>query len=259
MSDKTGIILFMLLNFSAAVYAKSEVDVVTTVSVAVINADLNISEVIKHSGGTATRIKTSKPEIQGAEVGVTLIDDKYYYGFNTQITGQSVSKFNDIQDGTSNISSDLNTRSSFNVFAGYSAFENGSLYLGLTKGTSSYGDKVSTKEVGPFIGGRYAFRPGASSSLTFDMAYSKLGTSFELKDDTYKNPGNPDGHNISTDATGFSYSLTWLKSLDRGRSFFVRLKQVNLGIKSGSTNVTNGVATISGHQNMTSLNFGMAF
>ena len=101
----------------------------------------------------------------------------------------------------------------------------------------------------------------------FLLAVPNLKTNTFLKDDDYRNTGsnNEDGHDINADTTGFSYALTWLKSLDRGRSFFIRLKVKDFKIDSGSTGVQDalgnfvGTATISGTQRLTSLNFGMAF
>ena len=97
------------------------------------------------------------------------------------------------------------------------------------------------------------------------MFYSTLDTKLVLKDDDFLNKKNPDGHSFDTNTVGFGYSLTYLKSLDRGRSFFVRLKLVDLDLKKVSGAVANadntqvGTATLNGNQQITNLSLGMAF
>ena len=256
----------ILLCFSANVSANN-IDVVTSISVSLMNMDLNLKENIPYSGagtGTDTRDKNIKPELQGTEVSVSVIDDKNYYGFSTQVMGQTVANYTDNYSGTITPSSEVNTRSSFNLFTGYS-FENGlSSYIGYTKGTSSYGDKVKFSESGPFLGGRYALRVSSSSSFTFDVSYTVLKTGLVIKDDDYTNGNGDDGHNLDTSSRGVSGSMTWVKSLDRGRSFFVRLKLNDFTIKEKSIPVVrtlggSGTATVTGKQKLFGLSFGMAF
>jgi len=258
------ILSIFLIGFSGAVLAEDNLDVVTTVTVNIINIDLDLTDTI--SNGTVKR-KTTSPDLQGIDIGVSLIDGKMYYGFSAQSTGRAVADYSEDVSGTVTESSQLNSRSAFNFYAGYRMFQDSSFYLGYTKGTSSFGDQLSFDEAGPFIGARHTFRLGAKSSISLDASYSNLETNIFLKDDDYRNTGsnNEDGHNIDADTTGFSYSATWLKSLDRGRSFFIRLKVKDFDIESGSTGVQNanasfvGTATITGSQRITSLNFGVAF
>ena len=86
--------IVMFVSLSPEALAKSNVDVITTVSVDSMQLDLSLSESISYKEGgvnkTATRIKKTKPEIQGASVGVTVTNNKLYYGFSTQITGKRV-------------------------------------------------------------------------------------------------------------------------------------------------------------------------
>ena len=259
------LLVIILFCFSVNVSAKN-IDVVTSISVSLMNMDLNLKENIPHSGGgTSTRDKNIKPELQGTEISVSIIDDKNYYGFSTKVMGQTVANYTDNIDGTITPSSEVNSRSSFNIFTGYSFANNLSVYGGYTKGTSSYGDKVNFSENGPFLGGRYALRLSPSSSFTFDMSYTILETGLVIKDDVYTNGNGDDGHNLTTSSTGLSASLTWVKSLDRGRSFFVRLKLNDFAIKEKSiavvdtTNSRTGTATVNGSQKLVGLNFGMAF
>ena len=267
MNYKLGkILILVVFCFSANVTAKNNIDVVTSISVILMNMDLNLKENIPHSGGgTSTRDKNIKPELQGTEISVSVIDDRNYYGFSTQVMGQTVANYTDNIDGTITPSSEVNTRSSFNIFTGYTFVNSLSMYAGYTKGTSSYGDKVNFSEDGPFLGGRYGFRTSPSSSFTFDLSYTILNTGLVIKDDVYTNGNGDDGHNLTTSSTGLSGSLTWVKSLDRGRSFFVRLKLNDFKIKEKSISVVDtgnsrtGTAAVSGGQKLVGLNFGMAF
>lgn len=258
-------LVIILLCFSVNVSAKNNIDVVTSISVSLMNMDLNLKENIPHSGGgTSTRDKKIKPQLQGTEISVSMIDDKNYYGFSTQVMGQTVADYTDNIDGTITPSSEVNTRSTFNIFTGYSFVNNLSAYAGFTKGTSSYGDKINFEETGPFLGGRYGFRLSSSSSLTFDVSYSALNTKLVIKDDDYTNNNSEDGHDLSTTSTAYSGALTWVKSLDRGRSFFVRLKLKEFTLKEKSIAVDRtaggtGTATVTGSQKLVGLNFGMAF
>ncbi len=259
------ILVVVLFCFSINVSAKNNIDVVSSISVSLMNMDLNLKENIPHSGGgTSTRDKNIKPELQGTEISVSVLDDKNYYGFSTQVMGQTVAKYTDNIDGTITPSSEVSSLTSFNIFTGYSFENHVSIYAGLTKGTSSYGDKVKLAYTGPFIGSRYALRLSPTSSVTFDLSYTVLNTGLVIKDDDYTNGNGDDGHNLDTSSAGVSGSMTWVKSLDRGRSFFVRLKLNNFAIKEKSIAVDRtaggtGTATVTGTQKLVGLNFGMAF
>jgi len=253
--------LFCLLP--ASVIAKSKVDIITTVSVNLINMDMSVTDNISIDDA---KQKQTRPDLQGIEVGLTLIDADMYYGFSTQATGQSVADYTESIPGTTTPSTQLNNRSAFNMFAGYRISDKFSVYLGLTKGTSSFGDQMNFNETGPFVGARYAYRINATSSLTFDASYSSLTTDIFLKDEDFLNLGsnNEDGHDVSTDSEGFSYSVTWIRSLDRGRSFFIRLKVQDFELQTVDTDIENlistpGISTVSGDQKITSVNFGVAF
>ena len=92
-----------------------------------------------------------------------------------------------------------------------------------------------------------------------------MNTGLVIKDDDYTNGNGDDGHNLDTSSAGVSGSMTWVKSLDRGRSFFVRLKLNSFAIKEKSiavvdtANTRTGTATVTGTQKLVGLNFGMAF
>jgi hypothetical protein len=70
-------------------------------------------------------------------------------------------------------------------------------------------------------------------------------------------------HTIISTNRAISVSAAWLKALDRGRSFFIRLKFIDL-VLAGSTSVRGigggtGTAIIDGSQFSTNLSLGMGF
>ena len=258
-----------IVMFSGAALAESEVDVLTTVSVGTVDMDLEISESLIFPNDTSinrNKTRTARSKGQGAEIGVTVIDHKFYYGFTTQLKGQTVTDikidttgFNSGQDSSEEIIS----RSSYSAYAGYSISDNVSLYAGITSGASSFGDEVILDDDGPFIGAKYVIRLGSYSSLTFDLSYSNLTTELTVKDDDLL----AEEYASDIDTQGLSYSATWLRSLDRGRSFFVRLKVIEFSF-DGSLPVIDqaaasinpdGSVTFDGSQTLTSLSLGMGF
>ena len=284
-TNKNNLLATLLLCSSSATFAKGDVDVVTTVSVGVTNIDLNLSELyltdpLMNNGflplGDYLRSSESAPQIQGAEIGVTLIDDDIYYGFSTLLSGQGVSeysseKYHTLTDVYTTLeSSETVTRSSYSFFLGRSILDSMSLYGGYTSGTTAIGNKINLKETGPFVGARYGFRIGVSSSITFDVSYSKQNTESSIYVPELDNTGSSGvtstSYSADTDTKGTSFSITWLKSLDRGRSFFVRLKTTTLELENGHGRITyhnidpiTHDVTINGEQKLTSINFGMGF
>ncbi|MFV1984988.1 MAG: hypothetical protein ACC657_15680, partial [Thiohalomonadales bacterium] len=254
--------------FSVNAIAKNNIDVLTTISVGAINMDLNIYETFTANWGTFdgdTRDISIKSNIPAAELGVTVLANKFYYGFNVLITGQSVahynlSSFDRSNNTTTNTSSqEVTSRSSYSIYTGYSFQDNISLYGGLSFGTGGYGQEVFIDEFGPFIGGRYTFRFGATSNLNFDLSYSFINTETTIRNEDYVSAQ----YTVTSTNSALSFSTTWLKALDRGRSFFVKLKLINLAL-DGSTNVEataggTGIVTISGNQILMSLSLGMGF
>lgn len=263
------VVFGVLLSNSAN--AENNVDVVTTISVGTINMRLDINEVYNNNANSGlfnndTRKININTKTPGAEIGVTVLDSKLYYGFTMLLTGQSVARYNistfDVSQtlATSTSSQEITSRTSYSLFSGYGLSDQVNLYGGVTFGIGSYGREVNIDEYGPFVGGRYTFRFGATSSLNFDLALLLSTTETTLRDTDYK-----DGqHTIAATNTSLSYSATWLRALDRGRSFFVRLKIIDLALK-GSTSIdaTNGdgigTATISGNQVLAQLSLGMGF
>ena len=141
------------------------------------------------------------------------------------------------------------------------------LYGGYTSGKSHAGEEMLVEEQGPFIGAQYVHVLNGSSTLTFDVSYSALNTELNLKDfedndEPYMSKGNQDGYTIDADTTGFSYSLTWLHDLDRGRSLYYKIKYVDLDIEDGSFDITgqfNATGTASVSKTLISFTLGMGF
>lgn len=279
MTKKTIATLFIIhaFTFTSTVYA--DTDVVTTVSVGAINMDTNIRDTLRISDteiidGTVTNNRKSKVDTSGAEIAITVISDNLYFGFNTLITGQSASDYSNhyvqvhpsLETDEFIANPETVSLTSYNAYAGYSIANNMRLYGGFTQGKSNAGEEMFIEEFGPFVGFQYINGLGPSSSITFDISYSSLNTELNLKEngDNYFSAGNQDGYTIDADTTGFSYSITWLKSLDRGRSFFIKLKFVDLDIENGSVAVTGpldgvGTASVDGSKTIASLSLGMGF
>lgn len=259
--------------------ALAETDVVTTISVGMINIDTQIQDRLLISdtattNGTVTNDRRSKINTSGSELAITVINDDYYFGFTTLLTGQSASDYSNhyVQDhpsmGTDDYIANPESVSltSYSAYVGRSFADNMRFYGGMTLGKSNAGEEMFLEERGPFIGVQYIKRSSSNSSLTFDVSYSALTTTLSLKEngENYFSAGNQDGYTIDADTTGFSASMTWLKALDRGRSFFVKLKYVDFSIDDGSTDITGplnatGTVSVSGNKSVTTLNLGMGF
>ncbi len=261
------LIIFLLSLVSPIMsYADDDVDVITIISVGTINMQLDVNErytVGSGSFGGDTRKLSSNPKISAIEVGVTVLDGSFYYGFNTLATGQSVARYDvDVFDSSASTITTTNTQEvisrTFNsAYTGYSFQDNLSLYGGLTFGTGNYGDEVFIDEFGPFVGGRYAINLSATSTINLELSLSLVNTEITFKDLGF------DPYTIKSTDRSMSYSATWLRALDRGRSFFVRFKIIDLEL-SGNTGITqtgggSGTATIDGSQILTMLSLGMGF
>jgi len=213
-------------------------------------------------GSTSYFKHTYKPDVQFIEAGVTMLDHEFYYGFSTLITGQTISEhssdFYSVSAGSStSVFQQSSSYSTYNLFLGYSIMDNLSIYGGLTSSASNMGDRIVLDGSGPFVGVRSGYQLGVSSSLTFDLSYVSAETEI-----TSTSSFTPDGYKANTDTKGLSYSLTWLRFLDRGRSFFVRFKVIDMdhegsGIVTGTT--VDGVVSLDASQKITSISFGMGF
>jgi len=250
----------LLSNIS---YAENDVDVITIISVGAMYMQLNISESYSSALGSSngdTRKHSSTPKISGTEVGVTVLDDKFYYGFTTLATGQSVSLYEVAATGffASRNSQEVISRTSNSVYTGYLLGDNIGLYGGLTYGTGNYGDEIFIDEFGPFIGGRYSINLSSTSTINLETSISLVST------ETTFNDLKLSSYTVKSTDRALSFSATWLRALDRGRSFFVKLKVIDLAL-SGSADYTEtvgaatGSVTINGSQVITSLSLGMGF
>ncbi|MFV2061234.1 MAG: hypothetical protein ACC653_11175 [Gammaproteobacteria bacterium] len=269
--SKQGLSVVLGILSIGNVFAENNVDVITTISVGATNIALEINEKYSSSSVTFdgdTRNLSTNPKMPGAEIGVTVLSDKFHYGFTMLITGQSVARFDnnafDVSTNTtsSTSSQEVTSRSSYSLYLGYTLVDNFSLYGGAAFGIGSYGDEVSIDEFGPFAGARYSIRFGSTSSLNFDLSYSLVDTEVTLRDTDYTGGQ----HTVKSTNDGLSLSASWLKALDRGRSFFVRLKIVDLSLEGSSSIEATpaagggiGTATISGSQVITSLSLGTGF
>jgi len=266
-SQKQAVFTVLGIILSSNSFADNNVDVITTVSVAALNMQLDIFETyVATVGGTFggnTREISINPKMSATEVSVTILNDNFYYGFSTMATGQSVARYNLItfdkqgNSVTATNSQEVTSKTSNNIFVGYSIKDNISLYGGLTYGTGNYGDEIFIDELGPFIGGRYALQLTVVSSINFDFSFSTINTETTFKDTGF----NP--YTIKATDTALSYSATWLRALNRGRSFFVRLKIASLSLRGDGVveeiGGKKGTATLKGTQILTSLNLGMGF
>lgn len=256
----------MLLCFSGTTFAESNIDVITTISAGITNFEYDLHEEIvsiplnaEYTIGDSTSLEFA-PKLQHTEIGITLIDDNLYYGFSALITGQALSE--DRRTVTTNAAGTSeflelmdSTYSTYNLLLGYAISENFSAYAGLTSSSGNIGDIVALAADGPFIGARYGYRINSSSSLSLDVSYSSIDTEF-----AFRNIFNT-GYKSNADTEGFSYALTWVKSLDRGRSFFIRLKLINLESQGHGRFRHAGLAStkLDAEQKITSFSVGMGF
>lgn len=269
----------LLFNFSAHA---AETDVVTSISVSTLSIDTAINDRLTISddfvtNGSVQNRRRSKVDTSGTEIGITVIEEGFYYGFTTMLTGQSVSDYSsrytqnhpDFGNRDEFISTpETVSITSYSAYMGTRVADNMRVYGGFTTGKTHAGEEYFFEETGPFIGAQYII-PLDDSSLTLDLSYSVLASEINLKDfdgndEPYVSVGNQDGYTIDADTTGFSFSMTWLRGLDRGRSYYFRLKFVELDIDNGSVAITGdanatGTAEVSGSKSVSSLALGMGF
>jgi hypothetical protein len=113
-----------------------------------------------------------------------------------------------------------------------------------------------------FAGASYIIQYGASYSFAFDISYMNSSSLVQVAE-TFEQGAV---HEYDADVTGLSYSVTWLNALDRGRSFYVRLKYRDLNydgtssfLYSGSISDVGLITNIDGDQTITSLSIGIGF
>jgi hypothetical protein len=268
---KKLILITMSALLSDYAIAESNIDVVTTISVGPMNIQVDIDETFTSNNGAPFdkdyRNITTSANTPATEIGVTILDDNLYYGLSMLITGQTVARLdvntfdnNDIgNEFKSESTQQVVSKSSYSLYSGYSFTDNYSFYGGLTFSSSGFGDRVFIDEFGPYVGGRYTLKYSPTILLNFDLSLSVVNTEITLDDKI-----SSVDHTIKSTTGSYSLSTTWLKALDRGRSFFIRLKIANLKIEGSETvknniGTTTGTATISGNKLETSINLGMGF
>ena len=271
----------LAIAVSSQVFA--ETDIVTTISVSTMNIDTKLNDSLTISddfvtNGKISHKRRSEVDTSGAEIGITVIEDSFYFGFTTLLTGESASDYSSryIQNHPDTGNRDLQVSNpenvsitSYSAYAGTRVGDNMRVYGGYTTGKTNAGEEYFTEDSGPFLGAQYIHQIDGSTTLTFDLSYSNLSSDIDLKDsedndESYVSSGNQDGYSIDADTTGYSFSVTWLRGLDRGRSYYFRLKAVDLDIDGGSVAITGpenatGRARVSGSKTMTSLILGMGF
>lgn len=255
----------MIFSFCGLAWGDNKIDVVTSISVGMLDTDYTFSEDI--IGGTlaptgmVVERTFASSQVQSMEVGVTVVDNNIYYGFTSLIAGQSNGDYREWVGGTSigNGSTQVMTRSSGSGYIGYSGFENIGLYGGYTYGKAGVGAKINIEDDGPFVGVKYTHFFGSYSTLTFDLSYSYLQSEINIEGIA----GTSQRFEIDTNTSGTSLSLTWVRAMDRGRSFFVRYNIKDMSIAEAGINYTGPYvgtsATIIGTQNMSALSIGVGF
>lgn len=260
----------------------SDIDVITSISNTVTFSEFEIQETaLTISGviGSATgdiQYREASVVTNGADVGVTVIDGLYFYGFTSFINGQGLSDYeiDTFDAGTSVYSDDIvNTRvpmsrSSYSLIIGWSITDEFAGYLGFTSGNSSYGDRVDMDDSGGFFGARFIQRLSLKTSLSYNVAYTILFSQMEMNGDELFD--NSKSYSLNADAQGLSFSATWLRSLDRARSFFLRFKISSMEYEALANvwhdNNTNSLlddfsqpVDVSAEQTIWTLSVGVAF
>ena len=275
------------LAIAASSQVFAETDIVTTIAVSSMNIDTKLSDQLTISddfvtNGKISHKRRSEIDTSGAEIGITVIEDSFYYGFTTLLTGQSASDYSsryvqnhpDFGNRDLKVSNPENVSiTSYSAYAGTRVGDNMRVYGGFTTGKTNAGEEYFIDESGPFIGAQYVYQIDGSTTVTLDLSYSNLSSDIDLKDsedndeeldESYVSSGNQDGYSVDADTTGYSFSVTWLRGLDRGRSYYFRFKAVDLDIEGGSVSITGpenatGRANVSGSKTMASLILGMGF
>lgn len=271
---KTPVILkdLLLIGLLACVVntavAKQDIQVVTNISVDVSNIDIKVKESFSNSGNAtwdgSTEKRTIKSGSASSTLGVSVIKGKLSVGLTTLISGTEPSEIEgktSLAGGSSrsNVVDATISRTSYSLLAGYSFHDDWSAYGGYTFSATQVGSTFTFEDNGIFLGAKHYYRIGASNSLVFNAAYSISSSSIELKNNSLLN-----NYQIEGDSQGISLGATWLYSLDRGRSFYVRVKYTKFEFDDTKNGVspalsTTGDVAVDATQTYTTLSLGMGF
>eukprot|EP00494_Astrolonche_serrata_P025415 UN25676 len=99
---KLGIRKITLLAGSLAWVLSSQVfaetDIVTTISVSAMNIETRLNDSLTITDdfvtdGKVSHKRRSEVDTSGAEIGITVIEDSFYFGFTTLLTGDTASDY----------------------------------------------------------------------------------------------------------------------------------------------------------------------
>lgn len=265
---KKLLITITLLSIPGIVSAEEEIQVLTNLSVNVDSLDIDVKESFSGSGqatwdgSTATR--TISSDSSSSTLGVTVIKGRFNAGLTALVAGVDPAVVEGsiiLGDGTT-ISSAADadvSRNGYSLRGGYAISDSWSIYAGFTSSSVQAGDTFTFEDDGPFLGVNYIYRTSASTSFNVNVAYSLLDSTIDLKNNTLLNSYQVDG-----DTDGIRVGLTWLYSLDRGRSFYVRYTYTRLefdGLASGVSPAlaTVGDSTVEAERTLSVISLGMGF
>ncbi len=245
-----------------------DIQVLTNISVDVTAIDISIEESFSNSGNPTWDGSTEKRTIDttsaSSTLGVNVIKGRLNIGMTALISGVEPSNVDGqtVLGGgsmtTNSVDADI-SRTNYSFLAGYTFYDNWLGYGGYCFSTIQAGSTFTFEDKGIFLGAKYSHRFGASSSLTFNAAYAKLSSSIELKNNSLLN-----NYQIDGDSDGVSLGATWLYSLDRGRSFYVRITHSIMDFSGSKHGVSPALSTIgdvsvNAEQKYTTFSLGMGF
>lgn len=262
------IIVPAVLITSNVSFAEDDIQVVTNLSVDITSFDIKINETFNNSGNPtwdgSTETRSISTESASSTLGVNVLIGDFNFGLTALITGSepAVIEGTTVLANGSTTSNSVNaaiSRTSYNILAGYRFSDSWSAYGGYILASTQVGDTFTFDDNGFFLGAKYILRTGASSSLTFNAAYSLTDSSIDLQNNSLLN-----NYRIEGDADAISLGVTWLYSLDRGRSFYIRLKHSILELDGTQSGVSpaigaSGDVNVTSEQTYTTFSLGMGF
>lgn len=262
------VFLVSLISMPCSVFSANDIQIVTNVSVDVTSFDIQVDESFGGSGSATWDNSIESRSISNVSasstLGVNIIKGDMSYGMTALISGsepagiEGRTRFGGGSSTKNSVDSVIN-RTSYSFLSGYRLNNNYSAYAGYTFQTTQSGSTFTFEDNGVFIGAKYGMRTSASSSLTFNAAYSLTASAIEVKNNSLLGDYQMDGN-----ANAYSLGATWLYSLDRGRSFYFRVKHSVLqldGRKNGVSPALNvsGSVKVTAEQAYTTFSLGMGF
>lgn len=234
---------------SCSSYAAEKMRASTTVSTGI----QQIHYFLVPNTGAPSEVVDARATTQFLSASLAVNKGRFFGNISTEVSNQVMGSLSNPLTPWDYNPRQSTTRGDYSISAGVRIGDRFSVYGGLTSGQTLIGSIVA-EDAGPFIGTRYTLFSNSNSSLFINAGYANLAGTI-----SFDNVAGSIAFNSSGTTSGFNYGITWLTTLDGGRSIFLRLK--NKDYKTTGTHYSGGLtgSGIRSEHSVLTFSAGIAF